>query len=417
MVLDTLQVIRRVLYAARWAIILFVLITTRTVEFHSATVERVPIIISVITIAILTIASRFAARRLEWLRKPTLALMADILLVTVVVYFSDGIQSPFYPLYYVVVIISAVDFGLTGALICSAALAVVSILVDMVAPGIGPGRVLIANDIVRTLPYLFLTALITGALRGRVRALDESASTMRADRAAADREMEVAARIQRAQLPLATPSLPGLQIAATYRPAREVGGDLYDFYPVTDELLGVTIADVSGKGVPAALLVSSCKYALRQSYSGDLGAMMSSANQQILAVTTDETFITALYGTIDPKTRAFRYVNAGHMPLMVVRANGGEVVTSDHFDPPLGIAPDSLYSEQSVQLGPGDTLVLYTDGVTDALGSGTEGIERLRSFLMDVSEQPISEWGDRLLRLTEAPLHLDDVTMVAIRVE
>ncbi len=404
------------LYAVRWTIIAFVVSTAWLVEFSTASVQRVPIVISVLTIAALTLVSRFAAHKWQWMRKPILSLIADMVLVTVVVYFSDGIQSPFYPLYYVVVIIAAVDFGMGGALLCASALTIISVYVDTIAPGPNFGGTIILRDVIRTLPYLFLTALITGALRSRVRVLDESASAFRAERAASEREMEVAARIQRAQLPLETPVMRGLEIAATYRPAREVGGDLYDFYPIREDLLGVTVADVSGKGVPAALLVSSCKYALRESYSDDLARMMSAANRQILSVTTDDTFITVLYGTIDPALREFRYVNAGHMPPMVVRGGEGEVVCAEYSDPPLGIAPDSQYVERRIVLQPGDTLVLYTDGVTDALASNSAGIEQLRSLLMQVVHEPVAQWGDRLLAAIEQPQHLDDVTMVAIRV-
>jgi hypothetical protein len=414
---DTLQTVRRVLYAARWTIIAFVIVTTWLVQFRSASVQSVPILIAVLATAVLTFVSTFAARKWERLRRPILSLIADMALVTVVVYFSDGIQSPFYPLYYVVVIIAAVDFGMRGSLLCASALAIVSVYVDTIAPGPNVGGAIIARDVIRTVPYLFLTALITGALRSRVRVLDDSASEMRAQRAASDREMEVAARIQRAQLPLETPSLPGVQIATTYKPAREVGGDLYDFYPTRDDLLGVTVADVAGKGVPAALLVSSCKYALRESCCDDLVRMMSAANRQILSVTTDETFVTALYGTISLESREFAYVNAGHMPPMVVRASGGEVVCAEYSDPPLGIAPDSQYVEQRIALQPGDTLVLYTDGVTDALESSGAGIEVLRSFLMRMEDRPVSQWGDCLLEAIQQPQHLDDVTMVVIQVE
>ena len=414
---ETLQTIRRVLTGTRWAIALFVLVTAWTVDFEATTVQRIPIAISVLVISTLTLASGFAARRWEWTHRPVIALTADIALVTAVVYFSDGIESPFYPLYYVVVVIAGVEFGLSGALACASALTIVSIVTDAIAPGVSAiGAVVLTDDIIRTLPYLFLTAVITGALRGRVRVLDETASALRAERAADTREMEVAARILRAQLPLEIPCLPGVEIAATYRPAREVGGDLYDFYPVRKDLLGVTVADVSGKGVPGALLVSSCKYALRESYRDDLAQMMSAANEQILSVTTDETFITAIYGIINPALREFRYVNAGHMPPMVVRAEG-EVVCAEHSDPPLGIAPDSQYAEQRIVLQPGDTLVLYTDGVTDALGYGGPGIEQLRALLMSVAGLPISQWGDALMAAIEQPRHVDDVTMVAMKVQ
>lgn len=413
----TLQPMHRLLLAVRWAIVAFVLVADWLVGFPSALVQRIPVLVSVSIIAAVALVLGMAANRWGWLRRPGLALVGDIILVTVVVYFSDGIQSPFYPLYYVTVIIAAVDFGLIGALVCAGAVTVISFGVDMTSPAIHATGKLIPEDLVRTVPFLFVTALITGALRDRVRVLDAAASTMQAQRAAVEREMEVAAAIQRAQLPLHTPAIKGVQITATYKPAREVGGDLYDFYPVEADRLGVTVADVSGKGVPAALLVSSCKYAVRESLSDDLIAMMRSINERLLAVTTEETFITMLYGSLDPSKREFRYVNAGHMPPIVVKGSSGETVCPERSDPPLAAIRHPDYAEQTIRLDPGDTLVLYTDGVTDALSGDGCGIEVFRELLTTIAQNKFDTWGDELIVRTENPHHLDDVTMVAIRMD
>lgn len=412
-----LRPMRHVLQAVRWGILIFVLAADWLVGFPAALVQRVPVMVSVAAIAVAMLVSQVAANRWRWLRRPGLALVADIVLVTVVTYFSDGIQSPFYPLYYITVILAAVDFGLSGALICAGAVAGISIWVDLMAATSPATGAIIPEDLVRTIPFLFMTALITGALRGRIRELDEAASAMRAQRAASDREMEVAARIQKAQLPLEMPTIDGVQIAVTYKPAREVGGDLYDFYPVHKDRVGFITADVSGKGVPAALLVSSAKYAVRESYSDDTGAMMAAINRHIMSVTTEETFVTMLYGVLCPRTREFRYINAGHMPPIVVKANDGGAVCLEHSDPPLGIVQSPHYTEQVIALDPGDTLVLYTDGVTDAMADADVGIEALGGYLSEVAGTDIDGWGDELLRRVAEPRHLDDFTMVAIRVE
>ena len=414
-VTDILRPVKQLLYAARWAVMIFVFVTVWLVPFTNTVVERVPIMVAVAVIAVATLISVMAARKWEWLRKPILGLIADLLLVTVVIYFSDGIQSPFYALYYITVISAAAEFGLLGALVCATILALISIPVDMAAPGISLTGNAIARDVVRTIPYLFLTAVITGALRNRIRVLDETAFSLQAERAVTEREMEVAARIQRAQLPLQTPVVEGIQIAVTYKPAREVGGDLYDFYPTDESCFGLIAADVSGKGVPAALLLSSCKYAVRESYSEDRSAMMSAVNRHILSVTTDEMFVTMLYGTICRQTGEFRYVNAGHMPPMIVKATGA-VECHEYSDPPLGVTPSSRYVERLVKLDPGDTIVLYTDGVTDALSGNNEGSELLRQYLADVALEDIAGWGDKLLARIGTPQHLDDVTLVAVKV-
>ena len=344
-----------------------------------------------------------------------MVIIGDIVMVSTVVYFSDGIMSPFYPLYYIVVIIAAVDFGFAGALICAAALTAISLPIDSLASTSHPTYGAVTTDGVRTIPYLFLIALIAGTLRERIRVLDSTSATMLAERAAREREMEVATDIQRAQLPRQTPNIRGLQIAVTYKPAREVGGDLYDFFPLRSNDPGVMIADVSGKGVPAALLVSSCKYAVRESMSDDLAEMAKSANASLIPVTADEMFVTMLYGKFDLDRRELTYVNAGHMPPIIVKPDGTTLVRAES-DPPLAVLLDPDYTQHTLALDPGDTIVLYTDGVTDALADG-DGIGELRSLLGSMAGIDINAWGNEFIRRTDHPRHVDDITIVALKIE
>ncbi len=410
----TTEPLHRLMSAIRWATFAYVFLAAWQIPFSWAEVSRLPVMITIAVIAAATLLLQRAARRLPWLKRPILVLLGDIVMVSAVVYFSDGILSPFYPLYYIVVIIAAVNYGLRGALLCAVALTLISLPIDLIASashkhgGLG-------TDAVRTIPYLFLTAFIAGALRERIRALDDDALQLHAQRAANQREMEVAATIQRAQLPPEIPAVERLHIATTYKPAREVGGDTYDFYPVHNRQPGVLIADVSGKGVPAALLVSSCKYAVRVNMSDDLAAMARAANESMLPITTDDMFVTMLYGRFDVEKREFAYVNAGHMPPIVVRQNG-ETLSPEHSDPPLAVLTHPDYTVQTLQLQPGDTVVLYTDGVTDALSNG-DGIGALRDFIEKLAGSDIRTWGDELIRQIGEPQHLDDLTMVAIQVD
>lgn len=406
--------IRQLLYAVKWVILAFILLAVTQVHFSTALVQPRPIVWTVVVVALITLLLQLSNRR-SWVRNPLVSLIADIALVSAVTYFSDGIQSPFYPLYFIVVITSAVDFGLVGALICAAVIGALSLYIDTISPGIHASGLFITQDVVRAVPFLFLIALITGALRRRIRALDEATASLRAEQAANEREMEVAAAVQRAMLPDETPTIKGARIAVTYKPAREVGGDLYDFYPVGDECVGLIVADVSGKGVPAALLLSSCKYAVRESYSEDLGQMLSDVNDHICSDTADETFVTMLYGTFNSRTKTFAYVNAGHMPPMIVRR--GEVVCADYSDPPLGISSGCRYAEHCLTLEPGDALVLYTDGVTDALSKGDAGIDAFEDFLCSVAATEIDGWGKDFLLRAAAPSHLDDITIVAVQLD
>ncbi len=410
----TTQPLHRLMTAIRWATFAFVFFTAWQIPFSWAQVSRVQVMATIVIIALLTQALDQASRRWTWLQRPILVLAGDIIMVSAVVYFSDGILSPFYPLYYIVVIVAAVNYGLRGALLCAVTLTMISLPIDLIASashkhgGLG-------TDAVRTIPYLFLTALIAGALRERIRVLDSDALQLHAQRSANQREMEVAATIQRAQLPPEIPTVERLHIATTYQPAREVGGDLYDFYPVHNQQPGVLIADVSGKGVPAALLVSSCKYAVRENMSDDLAAMARAANESMLPITTDDMFVTMLYGRFDVGRREFTYVNAGHMPPIIVSQNG-ETLTSEHSDPPLAVLTQPEYTQQTLHLQPGDTLVLYTDGVTDALSS-EDGISLLRNLIGKLAGSDIQTWGDELIRQIGEPQHLDDLTMVAIQVD
>lgn len=410
----TTQPLHRLMTAIRWATFAYVFVAAWQIPFSWAQVSRLPVMATIGVIALATLALQQAARRWPWLKTPILVLVGDVIMVSAVVYFSDGILSPFYPLYYIVVIIAAVNYGLRGALISAVALTLISLPIDLLAStshkhgGLG-------TDAVRTIPYLFLTALIAGALRERIRVLDNDALQLHAQRAANQREMDVAATIQRAQLPTEIPAVERLRIATTYKPAREVGGDTYDFYPVHDHQPGVLIADVSGKGVPAALLVSSCKYAVRENMSDDLAAMARAANESMLPITTDDMFVTMLYGRFDVEKREFAYVNAGHMPPIVVGQNG-KTFSPEHSDPPLAVLTQPDYTEQTLQLQPGDTIVLYTDGVTDALSSG-DGIAALHNLIGKLAGTDIQTWGDELIRQIGEPQHLDDITMVAIQVE
>ena len=411
----TIQTLQRLMTAIRWATFAFVFIVAWQIPFSWAQVKRVPVMTTVAVIAIATLLLGQAARKWPGLKKPILVLIGDVIMVSAVVYFSDGILSPFYPLYYIVVIIAAVDLGLSGALICAAALTLISLPIDIISSASHQhGR--LTTDAIRTIPYLFLTALIAGALRERIRVLDAATLAMHTQRAANQREMDVAATIQRAQLPLETPTTERLQIAVTYKPAREVGGDLYDFFPVQSDRPGVMIADVSGKGVPAALLVSSCKYAVRENQSDDLGKMARSANESLLRITADDMFVTMLYGRFDFSNGEFVYVNAGHMPPIVVSRNG-DTFSPEHPDPPLAAFTQPDYTQRRLRFKPGDTLVLYTDGVTDGLAKDGGGIEAFRALLASLADADISVWGDELLRKIGNPYHVDDITMVAIRVQ
>ncbi|MCE5313840.1 MAG: PP2C family protein-serine/threonine phosphatase [Armatimonadota bacterium] len=399
------------LYIIRWLAIVGVLIISQ-LRFTTEVVHSHQILLTVMAMALLTLVlSLISGGRID---SPVRAVNAivDILFVSVIVYYSGGLSSPFYPLYYIALISTAVIYGTKGAVFGALAIGSISLVVQASLKRWALSDTLLVDDVVQTFPYLFLIALIAGALRDRLQALDEAASILRAERAATDREMEVARRVQQAQLPQEIPKIEGVEIAILYNPAQEVGGDLYDFYPVNEDRIGIAVADVAGKGVPAALLVSSAKYGLYEHFSENLAKMATDINHHLISVTTSESFVTLAYGILTIKTGEFRYINAGHMPPIVLKADGRTLCHS-RSDIPLGIMESADYSEQTIHLEPGDVLILYSDGITDALES-SGGLESLEAFLREVHGSDISTWGLRLTQRIGEPRHIDDMTMVAL---
>jgi len=400
-----------ILYAARWATIVGVLLASE-LEFTSARVQRLHILVAVIALAAMTflVGTIFKGRG-----SPAMLATVDIATVTLIVLFSDGIQSPFYPLFYITIISAAIYLGLKGAVICAALITLLSFAAEIADVGQKLTEPRVIEDFVRTTPYLFLIAIITGALRDKLRTATEIAADLRIQQAAIEREMELAKSVQMAQLPREVPSIPGLEVVAFYKPARDVGGDLYDFHPVHSNELGVTVADVTGKGVPAALLISTAKYAVREYDCPDLRDMMSRVNRLILKSTTDEMFITLLHGRLDVHAKIFTFANAGHVPPMVFRSATGEVEVFNGSSPPLGIFDNAPCEVKEVALQTGDTLVLCTDGLPDALTEEGTGIDEMVALVCELTPLDLNAWPDELTRRLEKACRIDDVTVVAVR--
>ena len=404
----------RILYVARWLIIAGVLVESR-LQFTSAKLNRHEIVIAAICMAALTLAVRFLPKAWTSHTAPLVTLIADALFVTTVVFYSDGLQSPFYPLFYVTVITSAVHFGSAGAVLCAAIISVLLLGIEFHEPRGALSEALVKDDVLRTFPYLFTIALITGALRDRVRVLADTEATLRAEQARVAREMELARSVQQAQLAADIPTIDGAEVAVLHKPAREVGGDAYDFCPVYRDRVGVVVSDVAGKGVPAALLLASAKYAWREHCHDDPAQTMHEVNDRLLAMTTEDAFMVMIYGVLDIPKREFTYVNAGQMPPIVVRPNG-ETTCHEGADMPAGISGAATYLNRAISLQPGDTLALYSDGLTDALGEHDAGIRELTECLAELSRVEFSRWPEELLRRIENPRHVDDVTAVLVRV-
>jgi sigma-B regulation protein RsbU (phosphoserine phosphatase) len=187
-----------------------------------------------------------------------------------------------------------------------------------------------------------------------------------------DRELQIAQEIQRSLFPRRVPSLPGLELAAESRPCFQVGGDYYDFIPLGGERLALVVADVSGKGTPASILMASVHASLRATAGAEAPArLLERLNRFLCASTQESKYVTLFYGEVEPRERRLSYVNAGHVPPYLLRAGGG-VDRLRSGGPVLGLLEDARYEAGEVVLAPGDLLAVVTDGVTEALSAADE---------------------------------------------
>ncbi len=214
------------------------------------------------------------------------------------------------------------------------------------------------------------------------------------------RELELARRIQSRLLPPGPPVLPSLDVAATNTMSQEVGGDYYDFIPMADGRLGVCIADVAGKGVAAALLMSSVKAALVSSAAVETapGRLVGRVNRLLEQSIEPGRFVTLFFASLDPSTLRLDYVNAGH-PAPVLLRGDGSIERLERGGTILGIDAGTAYEEGSVGLSAGDLLALFTDGVTEARGADEElfGDERIESLLRADRGRPAADTLEHLL--------------------
>ena len=181
-----------------------------------------------------------------------------------------------------------------------------------------------------------------------------------------EQELEVARLIQQNFLPKELPDLPGWQIAACYRPAREVGGDFYDVIPLPDGRVGFVVGDVTDKGVPAALVMSATRSVLRASAQRliEPGEVLERVNEHLYPDMPEKMFVTCLYCVLDPNTGHLRFANAGHDLPYVKTADG--IVELRARGMPLGLMPGMFYEEKEATLQPGDSVLLHSDGVLEA---------------------------------------------------
>jgi sigma-B regulation protein RsbU (phosphoserine phosphatase) len=243
---------------------------------------------------------------------------------------------------------------------------------------------------------------------------------------ALDREFKIVGEIQRSLLPAELPKIPTLDTAAYYQPSQRAGGDYYDFFPLPEGKWGIFIADVSGHGTPAAVLMA-ITHCMAHTHPGPPmppGTVLSYLNRHLASLYTTEngSFITAFYAIYDAADRSLTYANAGHNPPRLKRCQDGTLSALDRARGfVLGIMPDAAFEESVQHLQQGDQIIFYTDGVTDARNAAGElfGTPRLDQALENCSQQA-SGLLDSVLRSVEdfangCPAD-DDRTMIVARV-
>lgn len=242
---------------------------------------------------------------------------------------------------------------------------------------------------------------------------------------AIDRELQVVAEIQRGLLPTTLPKVPGLTMAAAYETSRRAGGDYYDFFELPDGKLGIFIADVSGHGTPAAV-VMAITHSLAHAFPGPVqppGHLLSYVNRKLASgVTPPGTFVTAFYAIYDPATRTLEYASAGHPGPRWWRAGSARpVALTGGASLPLGIIGDADYEHASQTFSPGDVLLMYTDGITEAFSPSGEmlGNERLDDLIVAGANEGPKELLNRIMaavdRFTSPKKAEDDRTMIAMQ--
>ena len=256
----------------------------------------------------------------------------------------------------------------------------------------------------------------------------------KAEKERLEQELRIARNIQMSLLPQRALAMPGLSLAAHCEPAREVGGDYFDYFPIDDHRLGLLIADVSGKGTSAALYMAELKglmLSLSRRHTSPRRLLIE-ANQIIARHLDTRSFITITYAVVDLQARTFTYARAGHCPLIYVPGplspvREPQILTPDGMVLGLQIDDGTLFErsleEVSLPLGAGDLFVLYTDGITEAMNADGDcyGESRLASLAREHADLPFDELRERILREVRSfagdTAQQDDITMLLLRAE
>ena len=228
--------------------------------------------------------------------------------------------------------------------------------------------------------------------------------------------------VQLSLLPSQPPEIDGYDIASICIPTYEIGGDYFDYIKLDEKHFGIVIADVSGDGIPAALIMSAFRALLfnQIKINNNPAELMTGLNKLIPDVSRKRDFITSVYAKLNLKDHICNYTNCGHNPPLLLRTDG-KLELLERGGAALNILPDSNYESESVKINPGDQIIFYTDGVTEIFDSQSNeyGFERLKKVIIDSKENTASEMIDNILQSTKnfskSELYRDDFTIIVLK--
>lgn len=238
-----------------------------------------------------------------------------------------------------------------------------------------------------------------------------------------EKEISVAREIQKMLLPYQIPKGKNFEISAMNIPSKEVGGDYYDFIQLDDHHIGIAIGDISGKGIPGAMLMSNLQATLRASVwqFDEPAEVMERINNQIAITTSSEKFATFFYGILDAKKLTFTFTNAGHN-YPIIKKQSGQYCHLTDGGLVIGVKPDFVYNQTKMKLSPGDTLVFYTDGITEALNPQLEefGEQKLLDIIVHYPYRSADELRnyiyEEMIRFTQGESQYDDLTLIVLQI-
>jgi len=343
-----------------------------------------------------------------------------VLLATAAVAYSDSIVVPDVSLGYLYVLPVALS-ALVNPLPLTLVLVVVcTVLQDIFYPTMPvAAQVRVVRDAMTLGGFLMVAFLVTLIARQRERLAEE----VRRQRDEYERDLTLAAQVQRQVLPKPL-VCPSLELAAAMQTAQLLGGDYYDFFQISDNVVDVVIADVSGHGAAASLLMPSLAVALRlraRELSGP-AAIISDLDQVLRQITSTATFVTMFYARFDQAGKTLEYANGGHNPPLLTRPKTGQSLQLDAGGPILGILQGTHFSNTVVALEEGDILTLFTDGVTEQENEAGEefSTSRLEEVVLNKEAEPASALVVHIREAVSAfagtKAQVDDLTVVVVKI-